>query len=228
MGFENIEFSHVAFGTVLGDDGRPFRTRSGDVVGFESLLDEAVRRAHDVVSSNDDSKPGGAELDATQRRKISEVVGIGAIKYADLSHHRTSDYVFSYENMLALEGNTATYLQYSYARIRSIFAKGEVDPDALVDIQIWEWDAAIERELGLQLVRFPESLADVAAEFTPHQLTGYLYELANRFHRFYQQCHVLRAESESLRRSRLMLCNLVARTLKTGLELLGIGVVERM
>ena len=228
MGIEHVEFSHVAFGTVLGDDGRPFRTRSGDVVGLESLLDEAVRRAHDVVSSNDDSKPGGAELDETQRRKISEVVGIGAIKYADLSHHRTSDYVFSYENMLALEGNTATYLQYSYARIRSIFAKGEVDPDALVDIQIWEWDAAIERELGLQLVRFPESLADVAAEFTPHQLTGYLYELANRFHRFYQQCHVLRAESESLRNSRLMLCNLVARTLKTGLELLGIGVVERM
>ncbi len=228
MGYTDVELVHVAFGTVLGEDGRPFKTRSGDAVGLESLLDEAVRRAYEVVATNDDAKPGGAELSDEERRHIAEVVGIGAIKYADLSHHRTSDYVFSYDQMLALEGNTATYLQYSYARIRSIFAKGELDPDAPLALDQWQWEAPIERELALQLLRFPEALEDVVADYTPHQLTGYLYELANRFHKFYQQCRVLQAESPQLRASRLLLCQLVGRTIARGLELLGIGVVDRM
>ncbi len=228
LGYTDVELEHVAFGTVLGEDGRPFKTRSGDVVGLESLLDEAVERAYQVVATNDDAKPSGSELDESQRRHIAEVVGIGAIKYADLSHHRTSDYVFSYDQMLALEGNTATYLQYSYARIRSIFAKGELDPDAAIKRSDWRWEQPIERELALQLLRFPEALADVAADYTPHQLTAYLFELANRFHKFYQQCKVLKAETDDLRQSRLLLCQLVARTIRTGLQLLGIRVVERM
>ncbi len=228
IGYTDVRLVHVAFGTVLGEDGRPFKTRSGDVVGLESLLDEAVERAYQVVSANDDAKRDGAELDERERRHIAEVVGIGAIKYADLSHHRTSDYVFSYDQMLALEGNTATYLQYSYARIRSIFAKGDFDPESAAQVDPWQWEAPIERELALQLLRLPEALQDVEADYTPHQLTGYLYELANRFHKFYQQCPVLRAETDRLRRSRLLLCELVARTIRTGLQLLGIDVVERM
>ena len=126
-----MELRHIAFGTVLGEDGRPYRTRSGDVVGLEGLLDEAIRRAYAVVASNDDSKPSGPELDEQQRQAIARAVGHGALKYADLSHNRTSDYVFSYDKMVALEGNTATYMQYSYARTQSIFQRGSVDVAAL-------------------------------------------------------------------------------------------------
>ena len=131
LGYRDVELQHVSFGTVLGDDGRPFKTRSGDTVGLEGLLDEAVRRALDIVAANDDAKPDGPELSAEQRRQIAEGVGIAALKYADLSQNRTSDYVFSYDKMLAMTGNTATYMQYAYARVRSIFAKGNVDVDAL-------------------------------------------------------------------------------------------------
>ena len=129
LGYGDVELQHVSFGTVLGDDGRPFKTRSGDTVGLEGLLDEAVRRALDIVSANDDAKPDGPELSPEQRRHIAEGVGIAALKYADLSQNRTSDYVFSYDKMLAMAGNTATYMQYAYARVRSIFAKGNVDVD---------------------------------------------------------------------------------------------------
>ena len=121
----------MSFGTILGEDGRPFKTRSGDTVGLEGLIDEAVSRAYRVVSENDDSKPSGGELSESQRRHIAEVVGIAALKYADLSQNRSSDYVFSYDKMLALNGNTATYMQYSYARVQGIFLRGGVDPAAL-------------------------------------------------------------------------------------------------
>ncbi len=131
LDYKDVELQHVSFGTVLGDDGRPFRTRSGDTVGLEGLLDEAVRRARDIVAANDDAKPDGPELSAEQRQQIAETVGIAALKYADLSQNRTSDYVFSYDKMLAMNGNTATYMQYAYARVRSIFAKGSVDVDSL-------------------------------------------------------------------------------------------------
>ncbi len=181
MGYAGLELQHVSFGTVLGDDGRPFKTRSGDTVGLEGLLDEAVRRAAEIVSANDDAKPGGPELSAEERRRVAETVGIAALKYADLSQNRTSDYVFSYDKMLAMNGNTATYMQYAYARVRSIFAKGSVDVDALracgAPIRL---DTPAERALGLELLRFGEALELAVADYRPNQLTAYLFELANR------------------------------------------------
>jgi len=229
MGYPDVELQHVSFGTVLGDDGKPFKTRSGDTVGLEGLLDEAVRRAAQIVNANDDAKPDGPELPPQQRTRIAETVGIAAIKYADLSQNRTSDYVFSYDKMLAMTGNTATYMQYAYARVRSIFAKGGVDPDALRDR-----GAAIrlatpaERALGLELLRLGEALQLAVADYRPNLLTAYLFELANRYSTFFEQCPVLKAETDQLRQSRLLLCDLTARTIRKGLELLGIDVVEKM
>jgi arginyl-tRNA synthetase len=235
-GFDKVEFQHVSFGTVLGEDGRPFKTRSGDTVGLESLLDEAVRRAAEIVSANDDAKPDGPEISPQQRAEIAEGVGIAALKYADLSQNRTSDYVFSYDKMLAMNGNTATYMQYAYARVRSIFARGNVDVGALrvsdAAINLSPPDKKAEREaeraLALELLRFAEALDLTAADYRPNQLTAYLFELANRYSTFFEHCHVLRAESEPLRQSRLLLCDLTARTIQKGLELLGIKVVEKM
>jgi arginyl-tRNA synthetase len=228
-GYGDVELQHISFGTVLGEDNRPFKTRSGDTVGLESLLDEAVRRAAEIVSANDDAKPGGPELSPQQRCEVAECVGIAALKYADLSQNRTSDYVFSYDKMLAMNGNTATYMQYAYARVRSIFAKGNVDHQALrcsgAAILL---DSPPERALALELLRFAEALDLTAVDYRPNQLTAYLFELANRYSTFFEHCHVLRAESEPLRQSRLMLCDLTARTIEKGLELLGIRVVEKM
>ena len=229
LGYKDIELQHVSFGTVLGDDGRPFKTRSGDTVGLESLLDEAVRRASEIVAANDDAKPNGPELSADERRRVAESVGIAALKYADLSQNRTSDYVFSYDKMLAMNGNTATYMQYAYARVRSIFARGGVDADALrASGAAVTLDAPAERALALELLRFAEALDMTVADYRPNQLTAYLYDLANRYSTFFEQCHVLRAENDALRQSRLLLCDLTARTIQKGLELLGINVVERM
>jgi len=228
-GPEQVELMHVNFGTVLGQDGRPFKTRAGDTVGLEGLLDEAVARALAVVSANDDAKPGGGELSPDQRGRVAEIVGIGALKYADLSQNRTSDYVFSYDKMLAMNGNTATYMQYAYARVRSIFARGQVAAEAVrgsgTAIRL---DTPAERALGLELLRFGEALELVVADYRPNQLTGYLFELANRYSTFFEGCPVLRAESPELRQSRLLLCDLTARTIQKGLELLGIDVVEKM
>ena len=229
MGYGDVQLVHVSFGTVLGEDGRPFKTRSGDTVGLEGLLDEAVGRAARIVAENDDAKPDGPELSPPQRADVAEAVGIAALKYADLSQNRTSDYVFSYDKMLAMNGNTATYMQYAHARVRSIFAKGNVDvrqlrqqPPAVL------LSTPAERELALALLRFPEALEMVAADLRPNQLTAYLFELANRYSTFFEQCHVLRAESEPLRNSRLLLCDITARVIQAGLELLGIRVVEKM
>jgi arginyl-tRNA synthetase len=229
LGYGDVELEHVSFGTVLGEDGRPFRTRAGDTVGLEGLLDEAVRRAGQIVSANDDAKPAGPELLPDERKRVAETVGIAAIKYADLSQNRTSDYVFSYDKMLAMNGNTATYMQYAYARVRSIFAKGKVDVDALrssgAPILL---DLPAERALALELLRFGEALELAVLDFRPSQLTSYLFDLANRYSTFFENCPVLRAESDSLRQSRLLLCDLTARTIRRGLELLGINVVDRM
>jgi arginyl-tRNA synthetase len=229
LGYRDIELEHVSFGTVLGDDGKPFKTRSGDTVGLESLLDEAVRRAGEIVSANDDAKPNGPELSPERRAEIAEIVGIGALKYADLSQNRTSDYVFSYDKMLAMNGNTATYMQYAYARVRSIFAKGNVDAEALrtsgASIQLTH---TAERALAMEILRFSEALELAVFDYRPNQLTSYLFELANRYFTFYENCHVLNAENDDLRRSRLLLCDLTARTIRKGLELLGIRVVEKM
>ncbi|MHB0957672.1 MAG: arginine--tRNA ligase [Pirellulaceae bacterium] len=228
-GYEQVELRHISFGTVLGEDGRPYRTRSGDVVGLEGLLDEAIRRAHEVVAANDDSKPGGPELTVEQRQAIARAVGHAALKYADLSHNRTSDYVFSYDKMVALEGNTATYMQYSYARTQSIFQRGNIDVAALraAEHKILLLESA-ERDLALELVQFGDALDKSLEDYRPNILTAYLYSLATKFSRFYQQCDVLRAESEELRNSRLVLCDLAGRTIRQGLALLGIGVVDKM
>ncbi|HEX7449978.1 MAG TPA: arginine--tRNA ligase [Pirellulales bacterium] len=228
-GCRDVEFQHISFGTVLGDDGRPFKTRSGDTVGLSGLLDEAVARAYQVVCSLDDEKPQGAELAEDERRRIAEVVGLSAIKYADLSQNRTSDYVFSFDKMVALKGNTATYMQYAYTRVRGIFRKGEVDVEALrcrrPAILLGQ---PAERALGLELLRFAEALQFTVTDYRPNQLTTYLFDLANRFSTFFEECPVLKAETAELRDSRLLLCDLTARTIKQGLELLGIEVVERM
>jgi arginyl-tRNA synthetase len=243
LGYRDVELQHVSFGTVLGDDGRPFKTRAGDTVGLESLLDEAVRRALEIVSANDDAKPEGRELSDEQRQQVAERVGIAALKYADLSQNRTSDYVFSYDKMLAMSGNTATYMQYAYARVRSIFSKGNIDVAALRagTVPIFasakmglspsapiSLESPAERALAVELHRFCEALDMAAADYRPNQLTAYLFDLANRYSTFFEQCHVLRAPNEALRHSRLLLCDLTARTIQKGLELLGIEVVEKM
>lgn len=229
MGYHNVELQHVSFGTVLGEDGRPFRTRAGDTVGLEGLLDEAVRRAAEIVAANDDAKPGGPELSPERRAEIAQRVGIAALKYADLSQNRTSDYVFSYDKMLAMNGNTATYMQYAFARVQSIFAKGKLAPEDVrqqaAPITI---DSPAERALGLELLRFAEALEMATADYRPNVLTSYLFELAGHYSTFFEQCPVLRAENDALRISRLKLCDLTARTIRNGLELLGIGVVDKM
>jgi arginyl-tRNA synthetase len=231
-GYRDAAMVHVSFGTVLGEDGRPFKTRAGDTVGLEGLLDEAVERALKIVSENDDAKPSGPELSAEERRRVAEAVGIGAVKYADLSQNRSSDYTFSYDKMLAMQGNTATYMQYAHARIRSIFARGEkqLGANLLSDVVAGavRLDHPAERALAIELLRFAEALEMVLADYRPNQLTNYLFELSNKFSTFYEQCPVLRAEFPELVRSRLLLCDLTARVLKQGLELLGIEAVERM
>ena len=222
-GYPEIAMEHVAFGTILGSDRRPFKTRSGDVVGLESLLDDAVAEARKVLDDN------SAHLDEARRAEIAEIVGLGAIKYADLSQNRMSDYVFDLARMVAMTGNTATYLQYAYARIRSIFRKGGFTPEAIREARptILLTNPA-ERALGLRVLRFQETLELAAAELKPNILTDYLFELANAYSTFYEECPVLKAESPERRDSRLALIDLVARTLRSGLNLLGIGVVEEM
>ncbi len=228
-GYEKVELEHISFGTVLGEDGRPFKTRSGDTVGLMSLLDEAVARAYRIVSENDDAKPAGAELSEAERQEVAEAVGIGALKYADLSQNRTSDYVFSYDKMLAMNGNTATYMQYAHARVRSIFARGGVDPTSIRTAGApLVLDHPAERALAIELLRFSEALAEAAAAYQPHQLAGYLFRLAGSYSTFFDQCPVLKAESDALRQSRLALCDLTANTIRLGLDLLGIRVVEKM
>lgn len=225
--YDRVQLVHVSFGTVLGDDGRPFKTRAGDAVGLEGLLDEAEEKARGVLKELE--SPHLAGMSAEQLEEIARVVGIGALKYADLSQNRASDYKFSYDKMLELKGNTATYLQYLYARVQGVFREGNVDRDVLCQSRItFRLDSAVERQLAVQLLRFGETLDEVLVDFRPHLLAQYLFELAQTFFRFYDQCPVLKAESAELRSSRLALCDITARTVRKGLELLGIGVVDRM
>ncbi|MFM7739254.1 MAG: arginine--tRNA ligase [Planctomycetota bacterium] len=225
-GYKDVDLVHVSFGTVLGDDGKPFKTREGDTVGLESLLDEAESKAQAVLSQLHGE--GGEQL-PENAAKIAEVIGIGALKYADLSQNRASDYKFSYDKMLELKGNTATYSQYCYARVMGILRNAETTIEALqsqpTPILFAE---PIERTLGLALARFGETLEEVTVDYRPNLLASYLFDLTQTFFRFYDQCSVVQAATPELKSSRLQLCALTALTIRTGLGLLGIEVVERM
>lgn len=213
-----VRAEHVAFGMILGTDGRPFRTRSGDTVKLVDLLDEAEERAAAVVAEKN------PDLSDDERAAVARVIGIGAIKYADLSNDRVKDYVFDWDRMLAFEGNTAPYLQYAHARIRSIFrrAEGTTHGSSIV------LGEPAERDLALQLLSLPSVVVATAEHLQPHRLCTYLYETASAFTTFYEKCPVLRAETDELRSSRLALCELTARTLALGLSLLGIEAPDRM
>lgn len=214
-----MSLEHHPFGNMLGKDGKPFKTRDGGVVKLAELLDEAEARAFDLVTQKN------SELGEDERREIARVVGIGAVKYADLAKNRTSDYHFDWDQMLAFEGNTAPYLQYAYTRVQSVFRRGNIDVESLTGETAPSEPA--ERTLAVTLLRFQEVLEQVAADAYPHYLCTYLYELASQFMRFYEACPVLTAPGE-VRDSRLHLCLRVAETLKNGLGLLGIETVERM
>jgi arginyl-tRNA synthetase len=232
-GYDQVELEHISFGSVLGADGKPIKTREGGAVELESLLNESVERAAAVYEqSRRERRERGEdvpELDAAERKQIAEVVGLGAVKYADLSQNRTTDYRFSWDKMLAMDGNTATYMQYAYARIRSIFRRGDEDEQALRQHPpLPHLEHAQERALALQLLRLDEAVETAATEYRPSAITSYLWDLAKSYSSFYQQCPVLRAETPILRQSRLLLCDLTARSIQLGLQLLGIRTVERM
>lgn len=216
-----VRLEHVPFGTVLGRDGKPFRTRAGDNPKLTDLLDEAVERAHAVVREKN------PDLDDATRAEVARMVGIGAVKYADLSSDRVKDYVFDWDRMLAFEGNTAPYLQYAHARIRSIFRRGEVAAADIESAAVRLTDDA-ERALVLQLLGFEEVVDTTAETLQPHRLCVYLFDLAQVFTTFYEKVPVLRAPDEATRSSRLALCELTARTLASGLGLLGIDAPDRM
>ena len=222
-GYGETELTHVQFGTVLGDDGKPFKTRSGDTVGLESLLDTAEGKAREIAVQQN------SELNAEALDEISTVVGLGGLKYIDLSQNRASDYKFSYEKMLALKGNSATYLQYGHARVHGIFRKADIDIQQLRDNPVdFIFEKEIERTLAVRLIQFGETLDEVLPEYKPNILANYLFELAQAYATFFSQCPVIKAESEELKQSRLQLCDLTARTIKLGLSLLGITVLEKM
>ena len=212
---------HVGFGKIMGEDGKPFKTRSGDTVKLGDLLDEAEERAFKIVSEK------SAELPEVQRKEIARVIGLGAVKYADLLPNRQSDYIFSWDKMLALQGNTAPYLQYAYARIKSIFRKADL-PTISHQLSAINLAASEELTLAKHLLNFGLTLEAVADELRPNYLCNYLFELAGKFTSFYENCPVLKADDAATRNSRLALCDLTARVLKQGLDTLGIEVVEQM
>ena len=220
-GMTKTKLIHVGFGKILGDDGKPFKTRSGDTVKLGDLLDEAEERAFKLVSEK------SGDLPEAQRREIARVIGLGAVKYADLLPNRQSDYIFSWDKMLAFNGNTAPYLQYAYARIQSIFRKLE-NPESRIQNPELKLAAPEELALAKHLLNFGITLEAVAEEYRPNYLCNYLYDLASHFSRFFENCPVLKADDAATRASRLTLCDLTARVLKQGLETLGIETVEQM
>jgi len=235
-GYADVELQHISFGSVLGKDGKPIKTREGGGTELTDLLDRAIElgwhlfelsywtrkaKGHDV--------PAWEDISEQETRQIAEAVGIGAVKYADLSQNRTSDYKFDFDKMLATDGNTATYIQYAYARCRAIFRKGQVDERRYgtnpPGVQITH---PAERALALQLLRFEDTLQTAEGEYMPHHITGYLWDLAKAFSGFFENCPVLDADTPELRESRLLLVDLTGRVIRQALELLGIRTVERM
>ncbi len=225
-----VATEHIAFGSVLAQDGRPFKTREGGTVKLKDLLDEAVARALHVVEINEDDETKARGLTAAAKAQIAQTVGMAAVKYFDLSHHLASDYKFSFDQMLAMEGNTAPYMLYAYARIRSIGRKAGLEyADIPAEAPITP-EHESEIKLGKVLVRLPDVIATVAAELRPNVLTDYLYEVSKAFSLFYDRVRGVRVidAPEPLRTSRLRLCDLTARTLRLGLGLLGIKTLEQM
>ncbi len=214
---ETTSLEHMAFGTMMGKDGTPFKTRTGGTVKLIDLLNEAQQRAFDLVTEKN------PDLDEMSRKEIAKTVGIGAVKYADLSKNRTSDYIFNWDTMLSFEGNTAPYLQYAYSRIQSIFRKvGEINNESTIILV-----EPAERKLTNKLLQLSEAIESVAKDGTPNLLCNYLYELSGDFMSFYEACPIMKAD-DSVKHSRLKLAQLTANTLKTGLDLLGIDVMKRM
>ncbi|VEI69488.1 Arginine--tRNA ligase [Serratia rubidaea] len=217
---ESVSLEHHMFGMMLGKDGKPFKTRSGGTIKLSDLLDEAIERAGKLIAEKNPDMP------ADELQNVVNAVGIGAIKYADLSKSRTTDYIFDWDNMLSFEGNTAPYMQYAYTRVASVFKRAGIDEnDLTLPLAMTE-----EREIALatRLLQFEETITVVAREGTPHVMCSYLYDLAGLFSGFYEHCQILNADSEEARQSRLKLALLTAKTLKTGLDTLGIETVERM
>lgn len=215
-----VKLAHVWFGSILGEDGKPFKTRSGETVKLAGLLDEAEERAYAVVSEKNPA------LSEAERREIGRIIGLGSVKYADLLSNRQSDYVFSWDKMLSFQGNTAPYLQNAYVRCRSIFRKAEENGIAcqLADVTLTE---PAELVLAKKIAQFGEIVPGILDDYRPNLLCNYLFELASTFHSFFEACPVLKAEA-AVRDSRLTLCDVTARVLKQGLDLLGIDVPERM
>ncbi|MDA0148032.1 arginine--tRNA ligase [Vibrio sp. LaRot3] len=217
---EEVTLEHHAFGMMLGKDGRPFKTRAGGTVRLADLLDEAEERAIKLIESKN------PDLAAEEKAKIATTVAMAAVKYADLSKHRTTDYIFDWDNMLAFEGNTAPYMQYAYTRVASIFAKAGISMDNLAgEIKVTEEK---EKALIAKLLQFEEAVQSVAREGQPHIMCSYLFELAGQFSSFYEACPILNNEDEAVKQSRLKLAALTAKTIQQGLSLLGIDTLERM
>ena len=218
---DSFQLEHKNFGMMLGKDGKPFKTRSGDTVKLADLLDEAIERAGVLISQK------STALSEQEKADVIEAVGIGSVKYADLSKNRTTDYVFDWDNMLSFEGNTAPYMQYAYTRIRSIFNRSQI---ALIEVEQAKLSITDEKEraLAIKLLQFEEAVQVVGKEGTPHVLCAYLYELAGVFSSFYEHCPILNNDDQQVKLSRLKLALLTERTLKQGLDLLGIKTVEKM
>ena len=218
---DSVPLEHHMFGMMLGKDGKPFKTRAGGTVKLSDLLDEALERARRLVAEKN------PDMSADELEKLANAVGIGAVKYADLSKNRTTDYIFDWDNMLAFEGNTAPYMQYAYTRVLSVFRKANIDENVLANATVTITEDR-EAQLAARLLQFEETLTVVARDGTPHVMCAYLYDLAGLFSGFYEHCPILSAENESVRNSRLKLAQLTAKTLKLGLDTLGIETVERM
>ena len=218
---DSFQLEHKNFGMMLGKDGKPFKTRSGDTVKLANLLDEAIERAGVLISQK------STALSEQEKADVIEAVGIGSVKYADLSKNRTTDYVFDWDNMLSFEGNTAPYMQYAYTRIRSIFNRSQIALSEVEQAQLNITDEK-ERALAIKLLQFEEAVQVVGKDGTPHVLCAYLYELAGAFSSFYEHCPILNNDDQQVKLSRLKLALLTERTLKQGLDLLGIKTVEKM
>lgn len=217
---ESVSLEHHAFGMMLGKDGRPFKTRAGGTVRLADLLDEAEQRATALIEEKN------KDLSAEEKAKIATTVAMAAVKYSDLSKHRTTDYIFDWDNMLAFEGNTAPYMQYAYTRVASIFSKAGLSMDELTgEVKITDEK---EKALVSKLMQFEEAVQAVASEGQPHLMCAYLFELAGQFSSFYEACPILNNEDEAVKQSRLKLAALTAKTIKQGLDLLGIETLERM